>query len=92
MAKFYYTRTKKVVDIPDHLADAYERRRWYQRLPDPLDRPSTSARYVSTDVPDGTVTEIIEWVGEDPARRRAAITAERAGKQRKTLIAALSQD
>jgi hypothetical protein len=78
VTRFLYTRTKKVVDIPDHLADAYEKRRWYQRLPEP------------ERVPKGSVQDVLAWVGDDDDRRTAALVAERDGKQRTTLISALS--
>lgn len=79
MVRFWYSRTKKLVDIPDHLADRYESRRWYRRL----DSPTVS-------VPDGSVAEVIAWVGDDDRRRQAALNAERAGKNRTTLLRALS--
>lgn len=74
MARFFYQRTKKVVEIPDHLADEYDRRRWYVRLPE------------AASVPQGTVTEVLAWVGDDPQRRQHALDAERAGKRRATLL------
>lgn len=41
-------------------------------------------------VPDGSVADILEWVGDDEDRRRAALAAELdATTPRKTLIAAL---
>jgi hypothetical protein len=36
-----------------------------------------------------TVDEIVEWVGDDPARRAAALEAEAAGRGRKSLAARL---
>lgn len=75
IAKFYYSRTKRVVEIPDHLADAYEGRARYTRLDDP--------------VPDGTVSEVLEWA-DSPERRRAALDAERRGKRRKGILDTLS--
>jgi len=74
VARFYYARTKKVVDIPEDRAHIYENRRHYQRLDDPIT------------VPEGSVAEVLQWVGDDPARRRAALEAERRGKARMTLI------
>lgn len=78
MARFWYSRTKREVEIPDHLADAYEKRRWYQRLPEP------------ERVPEGSVQDVLAWVGDDDDRRTAALVAERSGKKRTTLISALS--
>jgi hypothetical protein len=40
-------------------------------------------------VPDGTVEAILAWVGDDPERAQAALEAERAGKNRSTLISEL---
>ena len=41
-------------------------------------------------VPDGSVADVLEWVGDDEDRRRAALAAELdADSPRKTLIAAL---
>ncbi|OLE21671.1 MAG: hypothetical protein AUG49_21430 [Catenulispora sp. 13_1_20CM_3_70_7] len=44
-------------------------------------------------VPDGTAKQIIEWVGEDPVRGKAALDAERAkgGSARTSLVAALEK-
>src|SRR3954447_17367958 len=37
-------------------------------------------------VPQGTVAEVLDWVGQDPARARAALDAECAGANRSSLI------
>lgn len=38
-------------------------------------------------VPDGTAADVLAWVGEDPARARAAVAAEeRRDRPRATLI------
>jgi hypothetical protein len=42
-----------------------------------------------TDVPDGTVQDVLDWVGDDPGRAQAALDAEQAGAQRSTLITRL---
>lgn len=47
---------------------------------------SSSLKVDSLEVPDGTVQEVLAWAGDDPARRRAAVVAEKAGKQRKTIL------
>lgn len=44
----------------------------------------------TNEVPVGTVVEVLEWVGDNPARRAAALEVERAGKNRKTVIEALT--
>lgn len=43
----------------------------------------------TSQVPDGTVTEVLDWVGDDPERAQAALVAEREGSNRSTLIAQL---
>jgi len=40
-------------------------------------------------VPEGTVQEVLDWVGDDPGRAQEAIDAERAGSNRSTLITQL---
>jgi hypothetical protein len=40
-------------------------------------------------VPDGTVQDVLDWVGNDPDRAEDALTAEEAGQNRSTLIAKL---
>lgn len=45
----------------------------------------------SNEVPDGTIKEVLDWVGEDADRAVEALTAEEAGERRKTLIKALEE-
>ena len=80
MTRFYYARTKREVEIPDDIAHEYEGRKHYTRL-DPPD-----------EVPEGTIAEVLEWVGDDEERRKAALLAEEQGKQRTTLLDVLAQD
>lgn len=47
-------------------------------------------RFQILEVPDGSVAEVLEWAGDDPDRRTLALATERAGKQRKGIIDALS--
>ncbi len=42
-------------------------------------------------VPDGTVNDVLEWVGDDPERAVAALAFEQAGKVRVSLITALEE-
>lgn len=44
------------------------------------------------EVPNLSVAKLLEWVGDDPDRRAAALEAERSGQQRKTAISALSEE
>lgn len=39
----------------------------------------------------GTVDDALDWVGNDRVRAAAALEGEQAGKQRKTLVAALEE-
>jgi hypothetical protein len=44
------------------------------------------------DVPDGTMADVLGWVGADPSRARAAITAEKARTDpRSSLLARLER-
>lgn len=72
MPKFYHKRTGKIIDVDEGMAHHYENRR-YTRLPEPS-------------VPDGTVAEILAWVGDDEHRAEEALQAELAGKRRKSLV------
>lgn len=46
----------------------------------------------ASSVPDGSVTEVREWVGYDPDRAKAALVSEHARPEpRKTLIDALER-
>jgi hypothetical protein len=40
-------------------------------------------------VPDGTINEVLDWVGIDLDRAQRALDKENEGKPRKTLVAAL---
>jgi hypothetical protein len=40
-------------------------------------------------VPEGTVQDVLDWVGDDPGRAQEALDAENAGQQRSTLITQL---
>jgi len=44
-------------------------------------------------VPDGTIAQVLDWVGNDPARAARALEAERArdAADRTTLVAALEK-
>lgn len=86
--KYYYSRTKRIVDIPDDRTEEYDRRRWYQRLPEGQHQPPGQP-WEPAEVPDGTVAEVLAWVGDDDLKRQSALTVEREGKQRATLLRAL---
>lgn len=46
---------------------------------------------VSDEVPEGTIKEVLDWVGEDADKAVEALTAEEAGERRKTLIKSLEE-
>lgn len=50
---------------------------------------SQKAEEPTSNVPAGTVNEILEWVGDDKERASEALEAEKAGAGRKTLVSAL---
>lgn len=60
---------------------------------DPTQRidPETGEQIDSddSDVPEGTVDEVVDWVGDDQGRATRALQAERAGQNRTTLVAQL---
>jgi hypothetical protein len=41
-------------------------------------------------VPEGSIKDVLGWVGEDPTRAQAALDAETAGDNRKTLVKELN--
>ena len=44
-----------------------------------------------TDVPTGTVGEVLDWVGDDLKRCQLALKVEQNGKRRATLVSALTE-
>ena len=43
----------------------------------------------ASEVPQGTVQDVLDWVGDDPDRARQALDAEQSGQQRTTLTSKL---
>lgn len=43
----------------------------------------------TSEVPEGTISDVLDWVGDDPERAQAALVAERDGQNRSTLISQL---
>ena len=80
MAEFLDTQTGRTIQATGARAD------YFRQSPA---RFQEQGRSVSTDdVPDGTIAEVLDWVGDDELRRVAALMAEQheSGKQRSTLI------
>lgn len=55
--------------------------------PDPVVEETPEATL--PDFADMTIDEIVEWVGDDPERKEAALAGEAAGKGRKSLATRL---
>lgn len=51
----------------------------------------TPAANDKIDVPEGSIKEVLAWVGEDVDKAKAALEAEEAGENRKTLVAKLKE-
>lgn len=45
----------------------------------------------SNEVPEGTIKEVLDWVGEDVDRAVEALSAEESGERRKTLVKSLEE-
>jgi len=41
-------------------------------------------------VPEGSIKDVLGWVGEDPTKAKAALDAETSGEKRKTLVKELT--
>lgn len=41
-------------------------------------------------VPEGSIKDVLGWVGEDSTKAKAALDAETSGEQRKTLVKELN--
>lgn len=55
------------------------------------DEAPETVETVSDEVPEGTIKEVLDWVGEDADKAVEALTAEEAGERRKTLIKSLEE-
>lgn len=56
--------------------------------PEDLKIPSTEE---ASNVPEGSVKEVLGWVGEDSEKAKQALEAEEAGEGRKTLVSKLNE-
>lgn len=86
MTKFQHARTGKIIDVPEQDAHRYRNARYL-----PLDHEHQPAGqdWEPEQVPRGSVAEVLAWVGTDDLRRQSALTVERAGKRRATLLKSL---
>jgi hypothetical protein len=78
---FVHKRTGRVLEVSDRDAPRYRNGRF--------EEVSGSSQVGGIEVPEGTVVEILDWAGDDPDRRAAALAAERSGKRRKGLLSSL---
>lgn len=74
MPRFLHKRTGKTITVPKADVPLYTNKRHTR-----LDEPTNT-------VPDGTIDEVLDWVGDDEQRAEEALQAELAGKRRKTLV------
>ena len=92
MPRFLDTRTGNEVNVEGHARVVHHRQRRdrFIELHDD-EQASDFTDQISDDaVPAGNVDEVLDWAGDDPDRRSRALAAELGGKQRKTVIEALS--
>jgi hypothetical protein len=75
----------------------YDNARWKQVSGETSEHQPAGQDWEPSQVPTGTVTDVLEWVGDDDLRRQSALTVERygptgtgEGKNRKGVIDALS--
>jgi hypothetical protein len=57
----------------------------------PEDKSVTASAPVEDTVPEGPAAEVLEWVGDDKDRAKAALEAEEAGQQRVGLTKKLKE-
>lgn len=79
------------------MPNPYEAKSWapMPEYADPLGNPAPPPKVVEppvnpTEVPDGAIREVLEWVGTSPAKAQAALGVEQdKGSPRKTLVSYL---
>jgi hypothetical protein len=52
---------------------------------------TTTTTTQDSDVPDGTIGEVLDWVGDDPDKADRALQVERTGQNRSSLISELEK-
>lgn len=88
------TELAAAINPPDWSAGTIKVQVWSDRGPSAaLDFTWTAAtvQAESGGVPEGTIAEVLAWVGSDPDRAQQALDAERAGQNRSTLITQLQE-
>ena len=59
-----------------------------EAAPAPEEAPAPKA---ALDVPEGSIKEVLTWVGDDAEKAKAALEAEEKGENRKTLVTKLKE-
>lgn len=96
MPEFLDTMTGRTIEADGHRAAYYRRStERFKEIPAEGGRVQFgpgdhNVAAEALDVPSGTVAEVLAWAGDDPDRQAAALAAEKAGKQRKGVLEALS--
>jgi hypothetical protein len=55
------------------------------------EKPVTAPQTEEAVVPEGSIKEVLAWVGDDSTKAQQALSAEQAGEGRKTLVAKLNE-
>lgn len=82
--------------VSDNKAEAVVPEKTSVQTPDPAPEAvvaadGTETHEVVLDVPEGTVAAVMDWVGDSKERAEAALKAEKAGKDRASLITKLEE-
>lgn len=96
MGVYKHTRSGTVVSVPDGSPSDESMARdglWQAVNPDGNPTGEQTGTPGGGDaVPDGTIAEVLDWVGDDLDRARVALDAEQAAKKpRTTLVGALTE-
>lgn len=93
MPTFQHKRTGRLVESDD--VGRYDNPRWRRVAGEAQAAPAPTEDYAdkvrkALKPPDGTVADVLEWVGDNPDRANAALEVEEAGKRRKGVLDALT--
>lgn len=53
------------------------------------EKPAEAPQTEEATVPEGSIKEVLAWVGEDATKAQAALDAEKTGEKRTTLVSKL---
>ena len=60
-------------------------------VPSPVEEVKEEQVETTFDVPEGSISVVLKWVGDDVEKAKAALAAETEGKSRSTLIEKLEE-